>query len=351
MTHLTHLQRLSTEKTLCDLIRGYNSLSIIGMCKNAGKTTVLNAILRDTTIAEHTLALTSIGRDGEAMDLVTGTKKPGIYVRKGSLIATAERLLRQCDITKEILFTTGISTPLGEVVVLRARSDGSVQLAGPSMVTQLVELSHQLRELGAEKVVIDGAASRKTLCSRRLAEATVLCTGASCGRSMDTVVEETAHVCRLLGTKEVDNPFLAEAVMLMENHRYLLFGQEPILLAAGTDLQEALKEHGDIRYLYVEGAVTNQLLDPLLRSGALTRGIKVVARDASRLFLSPDALRRLHVRKWELRVLECIHLAAIAVNPYSAYGYNFDSTEFLRTMTDAVTVPVVNVEDKGDDVL
>ena len=33
--------------TLSELIRPYRSVSIIGMCKNAGKTTVLNRIIRD----------------------------------------------------------------------------------------------------------------------------------------------------------------------------------------------------------------------------------------------------------------------------------------------------------------
>ena len=38
---------------------------------------------------QGTLGLTSIGRDGESTDVVTGTEKPGIFVREGTLIATA----------------------------------------------------------------------------------------------------------------------------------------------------------------------------------------------------------------------------------------------------------------------
>ena len=33
--------------TLSELIRPYRSISIIGMCKNAGKTTVLNQIIKE----------------------------------------------------------------------------------------------------------------------------------------------------------------------------------------------------------------------------------------------------------------------------------------------------------------
>ena len=48
-----------------------NSLAIIGLSKNAGKTTSLNHLIRAWTEAkrERALALTSVGRDGEAEDL------------------------------------------------------------------------------------------------------------------------------------------------------------------------------------------------------------------------------------------------------------------------------------------
>ena len=107
------------------------TLSIVGMCKNAGKTTVLNRLLSESH--GRVLGLTSIGRDGESTDVVTGTEKPGIFIPEGTLFATAKDMLSLCDVTQEIVYTTGIPTPLGEVVLVRARSAGSVQLAGPSI--------------------------------------------------------------------------------------------------------------------------------------------------------------------------------------------------------------------------
>ena len=142
-----------------ELIRRLNetkTMSIVGMCKNAGKTTMLNWLLTAGHL-RGTLGLTSIGRDGESTDVVTGTEKPGIFVREGTLIATAKDMLRLGDVTKEILMTTGIPTPLGEVVIMRARSAGYVQLAGPSITTQLRSVSESFFALGAEKSVIDGA--------------------------------------------------------------------------------------------------------------------------------------------------------------------------------------------------
>ena len=71
------------------------TLSIVGMCKNAGKTTVLNRLLSLKANGE-VWGLTSIGRDGESTDVVTGTEKPGIFVPQGTLIATAKDMLRLC---------------------------------------------------------------------------------------------------------------------------------------------------------------------------------------------------------------------------------------------------------------
>ena len=147
---------------LLQLLNGVQTMSIVGMCKNAGKTTMLNWMLHHDRL-QGTLGLTSIGRDGESTDVVTGTEKPGIFVREGTLIATAKDMLRLGDTTLEIMETTGIPTPLGEVVIFRARSDGNVQLAGPSITTQLKEVSRLFFEMGADKSIIDGALGRKSL--------------------------------------------------------------------------------------------------------------------------------------------------------------------------------------------
>ena len=81
-------------------IEKYKRISIIGMEKNVGKTTLLNKLIADIGKTKK-LGLTSIGRDGEDIDVVTNTDKPRIYVREGSIIATGRDCLSKCDITKE----------------------------------------------------------------------------------------------------------------------------------------------------------------------------------------------------------------------------------------------------------
>ena len=308
-----------TTAELVSRLQQVQSMSIVGMCKNAGKTTMLNWLLAHTG-RRQILGLTSIGRDGESTDVVTGTEKPSIFVPAGTLIATAKDMLRLGDVTKEILITTGIPTPLGEVVVMRARSDGYVQLAGPSITAQLREVSRMFFELGATQSIIDGALGRKSLGARNVADGIVLCTGASYNMSMDKVIEDTANFCRLMDLPKADT-----------------------LPPEATDgLEACLKEHGEA---YIAGALTDTMVIPLLRSGLL-RSSRLVVADPSKVLLKPDTLDKLAVRDVTLQTKDAARTLCVTVNPVSAYGWTFDKDEFIDRMRQSVKVPVINVKEE-----
>lgn len=330
--------------SLFGLLEGYSSVSIIGMCKNAGKTTVLNHLLAEAMPRPEVLGLTSIGRDGEDSDLATGTKKPGIWVREGTLLATAAGLLPYCDITREILAATGIPTPLGEVVVLRALSDGAAQIAGPSIVAQLGEVSALFRAFGARRIFIDGAISRKSLCSRSISEATVLCAGASCGHSPAEVARAAAHFAELALLPEAKDPRLGPAAAL-PGAKLVLLGREMLPLPQ-ADLAAALREHpgNQNEYLLATGALTDAMLKPLITSGLNISGLALVARDASRLLLTHGSYQKLQAKKAALRVLESVNLTAVAINPFSAYGNHFSAGELGQKIAERVPLPVFDVE-------
>ena len=308
-----------TTAELVSRLQQVQSMSIVGMCKNAGKTTMLNWLLAHTG-RRQILGLTSIGRDGESTDVVTGTEKPSIFVPAGTLIATAKDMLRLGDVTKEILITTGIPTPLGEVVVMRARSDGYVQLAGPSITAQLREVSRMFFELGATQSIIDGALGRKSLGARNVADGIVLCTGASYNMSMDKVIEDTANFCRLMDLPKADT----------------------LPPEAADGLEACLKEHGEA---YIAGALTDTMVIPLLRSGLL-RSSRLVVADPSKVLLKLDTLDKLAVRDVTIQTKDAAQTLCVTVNPVSAYGWKFDKDEFIDRMRQSVKVPVINVKEE-----
>ena len=304
---------------LIQQLQSVRSMSIVGMCKNAGKTTMLNWLLAHSGRG-RVLGLTSIGRDGESTDVVTGTEKPSIYVPAGTLIATAQDMLRLGDVTKEILVSTGIPTPLGEVIIMRARSDGYVQLAGPSITTQLKSVSQAFFDLGAEQSIIDGALGRKSLGARQVAEGIVLCTGASYHMRMEKVIADTVSIYRIMNLPKA----------------------QTVPAAPEGTLEQCLKERGEA---FVTGALTDSMVLPLLRAGVLRKNRLVVA-DPSKVLLSPDTLDKMQLREVRLETAEAARTLCITVNPVSAYGWKFDKDEFRARLQEAVDVPVINVKEE-----
>ena len=331
------------EKSLCGLLAPYRSVSIIGMCKNAGKTTVLNQIIREAARENITLGLTSIGRDGEGQDLVTGTKKPGIYIPAGTLVATASELvLHHCDVSREILSATGHFTPMGEVVLLRAHSDGNIQLAGPSMTSQLAALREEFFRFGAEKVLVDGALSRKSLCGRHVTEATILCTGASYHRDLSTVVADTAYQCRILTLPEAEDPRI-RALAETDSRDILLLTQEgAVPLEAVVSLEDALRKTS-AQAVFFGGALTDHGIKSLLMSSISVKNIPFVVRDSSKILLRQDSFEKLLRRGVPVQVIDSVNPVALTVNPFSAYGLHFDPAELKERMAQATDLPVYNV--------
>ena len=318
-----------------------SSVALIGMCKNSGKTTVLNKILELMPDGVIT-ALTSIGRDGEEVDLVTRTPKPRIFVRPGTIFATAKNLLAVSDVTLEILRSTGFSSPLGEIFVVRALSGGFVQLSGPSMTEQMLDLKKALINL-ADKIIIDGALSRKSLSIPTLCDCCVLCAGAACSPSMEKVVEETAHAAGLLNTEVLPDQKALDIlhensekrlILIDKNYTISTFFTETNLAPAA--LCECLTP--DTRIIFAAGAVT----DAFVRN--LPPEISLVASDASKLLLSKRAVDKLRQKRIRLFVLNKINLAAVCINPVSPDGNNFDKGLFLERMQGAVRQPVFDVK-------
>ena len=306
---------------LARLLSPYRTISIIGMAKNSGKTTTLNYLINVFHQEKKSLTLTSIGRDGELVDVVTKTEKPPIFAFKGTVIATAERLLPLCDITKEILQVTDINTSMGRVVLARALSDGFVQLGGPSITTQISGL---LKDLPGDKIIVDGAISRKTLASPNVTEATVLCAGASLDRNMHTVIEETRHAVRMLTLPKFED------VSVLEK------------LNPAADEKVTTQQNS----IYVRGAVSDSLILDLVMSNTNLDGVTIIAEDPSKLFIKPATYEKLRIKKASLSVLNPVHLAGLTINPFSPYHDGFHPGEFLEKMREAIPVPVYDLKAK-----
>ena len=146
--------------TLIDDIVKSHSVSVVGMEKNTGKTECLNYIIKNLPLEGLTVAVTSIGVDGETTDIVTGTHKPEIFLREGMMFSTSEKHYRQRHILSELLDVDDESTALGRVVTARALDYGKIMLSGPSTGKGLARWIGRMHSFGAGLTLIDGAISR-----------------------------------------------------------------------------------------------------------------------------------------------------------------------------------------------
>ena len=320
---------------LAELVGDAATVTVIGLCKNAGKTTALCRLIAE--LADERLAMTSVGRDGERTDIVTGTEKPEIWVRQGTLFATAKGLLPLCDVTVEVVASTDVLTPLGQVAVFRARSDGYVQLAGPSAVGQLEPLKQTFWQLGAQRILIDGAAGRKSLAGAGDNGCAILCVGASMDGTVEHIAAETAHVCNLFAAQTIE--------LEHQNARFALFDTEgsPLPLETGTDglpLWKSLPRSHCI--LWTSGGVTTPMLRTLAQRGAPTT---LAAPDATHFLFDRTTAQLFARHGGQLRVERRLHIAAVCANPWSAYGKHLDPDALLGALRTAISIPVVNVKE------
>ena len=144
-------------------ILNYDSLSIVGLQKNTGKTECLKYVLERLPLEQRRVAVTSIGIDGETTDQVTRTQKPEIVLREGMYFGTSEAHYRQRRLVSELIDVSDESTSLGRVVTARALTQGKILLSGPSSSMGLRRWMRDMRRHDIDLVIIDGALSRLSL--------------------------------------------------------------------------------------------------------------------------------------------------------------------------------------------
>lgn len=159
-----------------DIVK-YDSLSIVGLEKNTGKTEALNYILRRLPSTGAKLAVTSIGIDGEQRDQVTRTPKPEITLFPGMIFSTAESYYRERRLLSNLLDISDEESSMGRILSAEVIRSGKVLLAGPSSTQGLQRWMKRMGAFGADLKIVDGALSRLSLASPAVSSAMILSTG------------------------------------------------------------------------------------------------------------------------------------------------------------------------------
>ncbi len=332
-------------ETLAALVEksGAQVVSVVGLAKNTGKTTVLLYLIDHLGTVPGKLALTSTGRDGEAIDEITGKQKPSVTVREGTLATTGGRSLGEAS-GLSVVRETPYTTATGAIVVVRARRTVQVVLEGPATAAEMGRLVADLIEHeGARRVIIDGSLDRIAAAAPGISEGVILAAGAVLGPDAATAVRKTRHAVGLLMTGQ--SPVAVPAAAGVSRYCAVSADGTDWEIRKGsviTDLAAVIGmlEKGG-RYLFVSGALTDEVLEALMERGLFP---VVIARDATRLFVSERVSARFTAAGGAVRVERPIRLIALTVNPHNPEGIDFDPDGFLAAMRKGIPdVPVFDI--------
>ncbi len=326
-------------------IQNSDSLSIVGLEKNTGKTVCLNYILDRLPSQNYKVAVTSIGIDGESKDQVTGTAKPEIVLKEGTYFSTSEVYYNRRKLLSELVEITGERSSLGRIVTARVLRGGKIMLGGPSSAASLRRWKEGVKKFNVDLTIIDGALSRMSSGSPAISESLIITTGAAYSIDLGRLVRRTKYVVGLVGIDKVELS-VREKFMDIEKG---VWGIGPDGALVDFHLESSLtvdKVREDMTkncsHLFVSGALTDRFLNMIADSDRV-RDIVLVVRDFTKMFVTEEAYRNFLRRGGNIRVLQKSRLIAVCVNPVSPRGIVLDSGLLCGKLEEALQLPVYDI--------
>lgn len=151
---------MTVGQSLLDLAQaaGADAVFVVGIGKNVGKTVTARAVYEAAHAAGISTGITSIGRDGELADAGDARPKPRLFLRPGTVVATALGVLPRSPAC-EMLDVSSLQTAAGPVAYARVVHAAHYELVGPPTASGMREVVERLRA-HARFTIVDGAIDR-----------------------------------------------------------------------------------------------------------------------------------------------------------------------------------------------
>lgn len=270
------------------LLAPHRTVAVVGLAKNAGKTTVINHLIERM---DGPVGLVSLGLDGEARDQLTGLPKPRVRPRAGTLVASTTGLVDERSVRARL----GFRTAVGEVVITEAQPGEPVVVSGPARLDELDITVEALVREGARRVVLEGALGRLGPAAPGRAESVVLAAGVSLANGRDDAALRLRLAIDALALPVFDEPL---AITVQHSAGYEEETAARVAEAGSAEL---------------EGALTGPLLERLMRDGV--RAL-LVAPDATHVLCRPQQLARARRAGVEVAVRRPLAITAVTANPF-----------------------------------
>jgi hypothetical protein len=324
----------------------YDSISIVGLEKNTGKTECLNYLIKRLPLDIMTVAVSSIGVDGERRDQVTRSSKPEILLRDGMLFGTSEQHYRSRRVTSELLDIGDERTSLGRVITARALCGGKVLLSGPSSTASLRRwMDSAIKNHNADLCIIDGALSRMSLASPVVSKSMILATGAALSANIKTLVTKTAFVVGLVNIPVTK--IAAKKILETKDNGVWSIGENGDITPLGIssvisyDKLDSSTISGT-KAIFISGALTDRFLNTVCRESG-DKEIELIVRDFTKIFVTPLNYNTFLKRGGKISVLKKSKLLAVCVNPTAPDGTRLDSDKLCHELEKEIGLPVYDI--------
>jgi hypothetical protein len=221
---------------------------------------------------------------------------------------------------------------------------GKALLSGAATTGILRTQIEQLEGMGVGLTIVDGALSRLSLASPTVTDAMILATGAAVSANVKQLVSKTKFLHNLIRLDEVE-PTLRERLSPIQSGLWAIDNEgQPHDLGIASVFLIDRAETDILHYghtLFASGAVSDRLLRIL---ASKEKGITLIARDFTKLFITPEAYVEFTRRDGRLRVLQRSKLIAVTLNPTSPQGFLLDSKSTCEALSDALQTPVYDVK-------
>lgn len=324
----------------------YKSISFVGMEKNAGKTEVLNYVIKRLNDYNKRISVTSIGIDGETLDQVTQTSKPRVFMYPDSLFVTSEKLYSKKEIVSAVEKVSHYGTSLGRLVTARSKSFGNVMLSGPTDTIRLKQLIDYMADK-SDICLIDGALSRKSFASPSITEAMILSTGAVVSASIEKIVQKTAFIYEMTKLPKYDGSIKEQLFNIKQGVFAITENNDLIDLKIPSMLMLQKYKHvifSKSKTLFIPGMITDKLLE-LIATQKDRNSFTLITKDFTHIFTNELNIHNFLRNGGKIQCLHKTNLLAITFNPFSPQGFKVDSDTALKKLREKIPLPIHNIRE------
>lgn len=316
-------------------------IAVIGVCKNAGKTTLLNWLLQQA--GEGMLGVLTTGRDGEDIDLVTHEAKPKVVLPPNTMFSTFAEEIEKNTPYLTVLEKLPFKAGGRNLWLVRTTRELQVEIVGPASAEAQLKLARHMLSLGAIKVFIDGSLDRKAISLQEGLDALILVISPAMGDER-SILDEVKRLYELSTLPTLDEQIPSDYISFRKEESNWEKTPFKSLLSREKEFIQYMDMVQDISAIYLLCPVTDKGFATLKSFLHQFKG-ELVLRHPYLLHLSLSNLKWLR-DNCRLKVLNPFKLKAIAVNSYSTGSRHMPSDQ-LRAMirSNVKEIPIIDVKE------